>query len=355
MVLGMRHGIVFRSSEALLLASRTKAVAFDKTGTLSEGVLSVVRSTPSAAIACRIISELVSCSRHPVALAVSRIIVDSTSQSQSIIGIENKVDSVLTDQEIVPGGGIRATIFGCEIRGGNAAFTGLDKHNHPLVQEYLAASLTVFAVVCGADVIAVFGLVDQARPNVPELVTRLRASGTSTHVLSGDNAPRVRCFAQEVGIPVSSAHGGLLPTEKADIVSRLKKEQGHVTFVGDGINDSVALTMADTSIALGTGAQMAMSSASIVILGSDVPRLFLSIMDLSRLAITHVYLSLVWCAIYFTVAILLAAGVAVNFRIPPQFAGLGEVVSVLPVIMLAGSYWVAGSARMGRNGRAAED
>jgi Cu2+-exporting ATPase len=69
-------------------------------------------------------------------------------------------------------------------------------------------------------------------------------------------------------------------------------------------------------------------------------------MDLSRLAIAHVYLSRVWCAIYFTVAILLAAGVAVNFRIPPQFAGLGEVVSVLPVIMLAGSYWVAGTARM---------
>jgi Cu2+-exporting ATPase len=153
MVLGMRHGIVFRSSEALLLANRSKAVAFDKTGTLSEGVLSVVRSTYPAAVASRVTMELVSSSRNPVALAVSRTVGCSSSD----IWTEN----VLTDNEVVPGGGIRATIFGCEVRGGNAAFTGLDKYS--LVQEYLAASLTIFAVVRGTDVIAVFGLVNQAR------------------------------------------------------------------------------------------------------------------------------------------------------------------------------------------------
>lgn len=113
-------------------------------------------------------------------------------------------------------------------------------------------------------------------------------------------------------------------------------------FIGDGTNDSLALEQASISVAIGTGSgsDIAIATASIILLAPDVMKGLEKVLSISKLARRHVYLTLGWCAVYFVFAILLASGAVVKFTIPPEWAGLGEVVSILPVLAIGGALWL---------------
>jgi Cu2+-exporting ATPase len=162
----------------------------------------------------------------------------------------------------------------------------------------------------------------------------LGRAGKQVALVSGDNLPAVQNFAREVGIPLDSTYAAQTPVSKGETVQSLKDlHHPHpVAFVGDGINDTIALSKADISIATGSASN---ASSQVIILSSDISKAMREILWTSLITRNHVLASLGLCGVYFGVAIVLASGVT-GWRIPPAYAGLGELVSVMPVLLVGG-------------------
>ncbi|KAH9974622.1 HAD-like domain-containing protein, partial [Lactifluus volemus] len=161
----------------------------------------------------------------------------------------------------------------------------------------------------------------------------LQRQGIQVHIVSGD-APPV------LGIPSVCAVGGCLPTVKVARVRALQATGARVMFVGDGTNDTPALAAADIGIAMGSGTDVARSAADVVILAPDLARALEALFRLSRGAVRRVYLNFAWSFVYNLFAVSLAAGAFLKVRIAPEYAGLGEMVSIVPVILVAWSMWI---------------
>ena len=324
LALGIISKVVFRSLSALLNDSRIEAFAFDKTGTLSEGILSVVQAIHTEPLVAELARELASSNRHPISVAVKRYI-------EEIQGAQT-CQLLLSGIEVIPGRGLLAEYYGYPILAGKAEFTVTVKHS--MVQGLMKAGQSVFLITFGNRLIGIYGLVDYPRKGASRLIESRRPR--PTFVLSGDHAVSVSRFATSLGM---IAVGGLSPNGKADEIRRLIKTYGKTAFVGDGTNDALALSQASLSIAVGSGSEIAAATSSIVLLTSDVPTGVQEFLDIAAATRAHLFVGFAWCTIYFTFAILLAAGVAVDFTIPPEWAGLGEVVSIVPVLLTCVSLW----------------
>ncbi|KAH8817562.1 E1-E2 ATPase-domain-containing protein [Flagelloscypha sp. PMI_526] len=320
---GLREGVLFRSSEALQVAHSIDVVAFDKTGTLSQGVFTIESREVLVSGVEKIIRPLVSTNNHPISKAIVPLL------SSSPVAELEKVVSV-------PGKGIKATFAGYPLLGGNPKFT--ETSEAPLVLELAARGLTLFTVTLGGELVAVFGLADVARPDSANLVADLKARGKEVFILSGDNIGAVERFAKSISMDVKDVRAGCSPKEKAAFTEELQKGGKKVCFVGDGTNDGPALAQADLSLAIGSpssSSSVAVAASGAIILESrNLRRSVLSALDLAAYARQHIIASLCWCVVYFVMALLLASGALVKVRIQPQWAGLGEVVSVLPVILI---------------------
>jgi cation transport ATPase len=320
----VQDGILFRSTHALLTAHTVSAIAFDKTGTLSQGLMTVQQTSyDQDPQSVQLIHAIAAASKHPVSETAKRYIGSQHELSQDTKGLENI--------EIVPGKGVTAFFFGFPVMAGNAEFT--DTAHHPLVKEYLSKGMTILAITLGGQLIGLFGMKDQPRSGVNELVKDLEGQGRQVSLVSGDNYSAVHSFAETIGISHNNVHDSQTPVSKGEVVQHLKDDTpGLVAFVGDGINDTIALSTADISIATGSASN---ASSQIIILSSDVPKAVYEILNTSRVTRDHVVVSVSFCGVYFAAAILLASGVT-GWRIPPAFAGLGELVSILPVLLVAG-------------------
>ncbi|WVQ94259.1 hypothetical protein IAU59_001338 [Kwoniella sp. CBS 9459] len=335
-VIGLHRGIIFRTSEAMLAASAAQALAFDKTGTLSQGLLSVSESSEFTPLAMRLVYEITGVSQHPVSVTVRRYM-----QTQSeVISSTASSAKMIAQEEVCLGGGIKADAYGFRLVAGNAKFTEME--THPLVKKYQQQGFSLFVVTLEGRLIAVYGLLDQPRARVKELLESLGTRGKHLAILSGDNPQAVHRFASGLGLDKVKAHGGLSPSDKAEMVSEVKTIHGSVIFIGDGTNDTLALAKSTIAVAVGSGSgsDIAVAASSIVLLSSDVPRALDDMLEISQSARYHAFAGLGWCAVYFFFAILLASGAAVNFSIPPQWAGLGEVTSILPVLAVGTSVWL---------------
>jgi cation transport ATPase len=320
----VQDGILFRSTQALLTACAVKSIAFDKTGTLSQGIMSVQQTSyDQDPQSIQLIHAITAASQHPVSETAKRYIESQHELSQETKGLE--------DIDLVPGKGVTATFFGFPLMAGNAEFTGTA--HHPLIKEYLSRGMTILVITLGGQLLGLFGMKDQPRSGVAGLVTSLEGQGKQVSLVSGDNYSAVHSFAETIGISHNNVHASQTPVSKGEVVQHLKdKTSGAVAFVGDGINDTIALSIADISIATGSASN---ASSQIIILSSDVPKAVYQILNTSRVTRNHVVVSLSFCGLYFAAAILLASGVT-GWRIPPAFAGLGEMVSILPVLLVAG-------------------
>jgi cation transport ATPase len=322
----VQDGILFRSTQALLTAHAVKAIAFDKTGTLSQGVMTVQQSSyDTDPLSVQLIHGITATSKHPVSETARRYI-------ESHHELPSEIRGGLVDVEIIPGKGVTASFFGFPVMAGSADFT--DTTHHPLVEENISNGMTILVITLGRQLIALFGMKDQPRSGVSELVLELEGEGKQVSLVSGDNHSAVHSFANNIGIARNHVHASQTPGSKGQVVQQLKDSitPGRVAFVGDGINDTIALSTADISIATGSASN---ASSQIIILSSDVPSAIRQILSTSQLTRNHVVVSLTFCGVYFAVAILLASGV-VGWRIPPAFAGLGELVSILPVLLVGG-------------------
>ncbi|THG95205.1 hypothetical protein EW026_g6410 [Hermanssonia centrifuga] len=329
-----RLGLVFKAATTIESARKMTHVVFDKTGTLTMGRLEVVYAEVVAGSETpedekgSVMLALASASKHPVSRAVATYLI-STGVTPS-----SKVDNLSE----VTGKGVEGSMGGRSIRGGSARWLGIEAH--PSVQHLLAEGLTTFCVMDGNTLIAVYALSDTIRPEAASLLVSLRARNIGISVLSGDHAAAVDRVSSSLGIPSDCVRAGCLPADKAVYIRELQAKGAKVMFCGDGTNDSVALAQADIGVhmssdASSSGAGAAASGASDAVLLRPSLTGLMSLVELSEAVHKRIIANFLWAAIYNLVAILFAGGAFVNARIAPAYAGLGEIVSVLPVILVA--------------------
>ena len=324
---GAKLGLVFKAATTIEQARKVTHVVLDKTGTVTLGKLSVVsrfmeedlRFEPEAVVA-----ELVASSRHPVARAVA-----------ADLKITPSGEATIEEIEMVTGKGIQGSYRGKLLRGGSAQWVGMQ--THPAVQPLLAQGLTVFCVIHGMRLVAAFGLSDTLRPEAHSVIQTLAARNIRVSILSGDHPAAVSSAATALGIPSERVRAGCLPGDKQAFIKELIAKGDTVLFCGDGTNDAIALAQAAIGVHLhtGEGAGVAASAAADVVLTHPSLAGILTLLELSDAVARRIAVNFVWSAVYNLFAILLAAGAFVHARVPPAYAGLGEVVSVVPVVAVA--------------------
>jgi Cd2+-exporting ATPase len=322
---GAKHGLIIKSAETIEIARNVSHVVFDKTGTLTQGELSVAAEEyireRSDSLAPMMLG-LTTNSKHPVSTAIAahiRALEVQPSQVEDVVS--------------VAGNGIEAKWNGSIIRAGNPHWLGFK--DLPVVRKILSLGLTMFCVSMDGELVAVFGLKDLLRPDATEAINQLKKRSVEVSIVSGDNEEAVQSVAKQLGIPQSHVRFGCSPGDKQVYVKEmLIPEKSVVIFCGDGTNDAVALAQASIGMHMNEGTDIAQSAADAVLMRSSLNGI-LTLMDLSRAFYRRVVFNFTWAFIYNVFAILLAAGAFPHARIPPQYAGLGEIVSVLPVIAVA--------------------
>ncbi|KAM0215384.1 hypothetical protein ACHAQI_003174 [Fusarium lateritium] len=320
------RGIIFKSADAIEVAHRTSHVVFDKTGTLTQGKLSVVGNVCIDEDKLPLLLGLVENSQHPVSVAVAAHLRD--------IGI---TALTVPEPKSLTGKGIETTLGDQKLRAGNSRWLNLS--DHELVQPMLAQGCTVFCFTIDNELKAIYGLEDELRPDAAETVATLQKRGVSVHVVSGDDDGAVRTLASTLGIHDDNVRSRSSPADKRDYIQTLLgtatgRKKPVVVFCGDGTNDAVALAQATIGVHMNEGTDVAQSAADVVLMRPSLAGI-LTMMNASRKSVNRIKFNFGWSFVYNTFAVLLAAGAFVNARIPPEFAGLGELVSVLPVIAAA--------------------
>ena len=319
-----KHGVVLKSALALENARKVSHVVFDKTGTLTEGELSVTKEVvlADAQFALSVTLGLTSNSKHPVSAAIS-----SCLQAKGVEAANTK------DVRSITGKGIEGTYAGDLIRCGNIRWLSL--YDLPEVRSLLRNGLTVFGVTMEDKPLAVFGLSDSIRPETKFVLAELKKRKIAVSVVSGDDAGATENLTTQLEIPLSNVKSRCTPAEKQEYLKNLATQiHRNTIFCGDGTNDAVALAQADIGVHVSNGSEVAQTAADVVLVRPCLTGI-LVLLDLSRAAMHRVFLNFAWSFTYNLFAILLAAGAFVHARIPPQYAGLGEIVSVLPVILIA--------------------
>ena len=294
------RGILVKSAEALEILHETKTVALDKTGTITEGhpsVTDVISENEDELLT--VAAALEASSEHPLAEAI-RAYTDEKGFAPA------KIDEF----SAMPGRGVKAVMNGKNVAAGNIAFmkeigaVQNDEYASTLDELAKKGSTPMLFAVDGkfAGVIAV---ADRIKPTSADAISKLHSMNVKTMMLTGDNRLTAEAIAKEAGVDDVTAE--VLPQDKERVVDGLRKN-GIVTFVGDGINDSPALTRADVGIAIGSGADIAIDSADIVLMKNDLGDVPTAI-DFSRRTIRNIKQNLFWAFFYNTLGIPVAAGV----------------------------------------------
>ena len=315
--MGAGEGILIKSGESLETAGKVDAVIFDKTGTLTRGrpVVTDIRIFDGSFSEKDILAAAAGAetgSEHPLSKAIIRKAEDAGAEPVPV-----------SDFSAVPGKGISAKMktdpkeSGSEkIIIGTAAF--LEESGIPVPErvketmtetdDLLDAGKTVIYLGIGDQAVAAFALADVLRETSRDAVSELTAMGIETYMLTGDDPKTAKAVAAQAGIPGKNIIAGVLPDKKAEVIRRIR-ETGKVTaMTGDGINDAPALSAADVGISMGSGTDIAVDSADIVLMKND-PLDVVSAVRLSRLTITTIRRNLFWAFCYNAVGIPVAAGV----------------------------------------------
>ena len=294
-----RNGLLIRRRIALESARNVDTVLFDKTGTLTEGKFSVVSSNSDEALA--LAASVETHSEHPIARA---ILAEAQKRGLAIASAR--------DFKRLPGVGAEAVVK--EMR----VFVG-------------QRGESTIVVEADGNAIGAISVADTPRPEASEAVRALTSMGITVSMITGDSEEVAKDIAQKLGITEYFAR--VHPDEKAKKVKALQDRGRIVAMVGDGVNDAPALTQADIGIAIGAGTNVAIESASIILVRSD-PRDIPKIFNLSRLTYRKMIQNLFWATGYNVIAIPLAAGVLASYGLVLQPA-LAAVFMSLSTIIVA--------------------
>ncbi|KAK5697531.1 hypothetical protein LTR97_007669 [Elasticomyces elasticus] len=340
-----RAGLVIKAADAIERAPKVTDVVFDKTGTLTESDLRVVHEVilPTDTL------QEGDTSRETDILSLCKAIVDGNEHPLSaavcshIASRPTPANNNLQNVTSIPGAGITAQYNSSTIKAGNPYWLNFIAHSEIVSLFHLA--MTVFCVTVDDKLVLIYGLKSNLRPNAAALVTELHHRGVTCHIVSGDNAAVVQDVARTLDISNTCVLAQSSPAEKQQYVQRIqgldtngraniKKTKRRVLFLGDGTNDAIAIAQADIGMQMGSASDVTGAVADVVLLSRDLKGL-LDFLDLSHAAVTRIRFNFIWSGIYNLFAILLASGAFVKVRIPAAYAGLGEIVSVGPVVLAA--------------------
>ena len=329
---GAEQGILIKSGTALEIAHQVDAVVLDKTGTLTQGqpqvtdVLPLIGWTPDQLLALAAAAEVNS--EHPLGQA---IVAGARERELALPEV--------TDFQSLTGSGIQVRLDQATYYLGNRRLMqeqGLDLGQAEDQAAALAAGgKTPIYVANEHELLGLIAVADPLKATSPEAVRRLKAMGLQVIMLTGDNAKTAQALAAEAGI--DQVISDVLPADKAQVVADLQAKGLKVAMVGDGINDAPALAQADVGLAIGRGTDVAIESADMVLMGSDLTSVATAI-KLSQATIRNIKENLFWAFAYNVLGIPVAMGVLHLFGGPllnPMLAGAAMSFSSVSVIVNA--------------------
>lgn len=326
---GAEMGILFRKGEALQLLQEVKVVAVDKTGTLTEGKPTLtdfhVQDGFERDQVLQIVASVEAKSEHPIALAIVKAAEDENIEFLSVTAFDS-----------VTGSGIKAEV------NGQAVQIGADRYMHEIgvnvsAFEQEAARLgnegkTPIYVAIGQKLAAIVAVADSIKPSTFAAIEALHQLGLKVAMITGDNRHTAHAITTRLGIDRVEAE--VLPEGKVDVVQQLQQKYGRVAFVGDGINDAPALAKSDVGIAIGTGTDVAIEAAEVVLMSGNLQGVPNAI-ALSKATIRNIHQNLFWAFIYNIALIPIAAGVlypAFGILLSPVFAAGAMALSSVFVL-----------------------
>lgn len=324
------NGILVKKSEVLETSSKIDTVVFDKTGTLTYGKLKIAEIKNYSKIdnkeLMKLIGSIESKSSHPISKAFESYLE------------ENKIDKLKIENfEDIPGFGIIGKIEADEIILGNAKI--LDKYNiensfSDDEKELASKGNSIIYVVKNKNIIAMIGVNDVVRENVYEIIKELNKNEIQTIMLTGDNKETAEKIASEIGI--EKVISNVLPSEKLEVIKKLKEENKYVMMCGDGINDSPALAISDVGVSVNSGTDIAMDSSDVILMRNDLESI-VKLINISKKTIRNIKQNLFWAFFYNVLMIPIAMGILkpIGISINPMIASLAMVLSSITVILNA--------------------
>ena len=289
---GSKQGILFKGGKAIEAMSRVKAIAFDKTGTITTGTFNVqtveVAGTYTDNEVLQYAAALEAGSTHPIAMSI----VEEVQRR----GVEF---NTAKDVKEISGHGMVGIVEGHTVLVGNGRLLETEHVTAPTIEHVYGSE--VFVAIDGQYVGRIV-IADAVKEDSKEAIRRMNGKGYHTVMLTGDVASSANHIAQEVGI--QGVRAELLPQDKLEVVQSLRNDYGSVMFVGDGINDAPVLTGADVGGAMGSGADSAIEAADVVYINSNLDSVWRS------LSIAERTLSIAWQNIFFAIAVKIIVMVA---------------------------------------------
>lgn len=326
---GAEHGILIRSAEALETTQSVDTIVLDKTGTITEGKPQVTDIVPAPGVSLEellsVAGSLEGASEHPLSLAILDYVRGKSMVTQEIIAFN-----------AIPGKGLTGKIDGLSVSGGNktlmdelsVAVALLEERADELALEgktplYFARDGSLLGLIAVADVVK--------QSSIPA-IGQLKRLGLQVLLLTGDNERTARAIAAHVGI--DRVFASVLPDGKEAVVRQLQEEGRKVAMVGDGINDAPALVRADVGMAIGAGTDIAIESADIILMQSNLSQVA-SAIALSRATLRNIKQNLFWALFYNTLGIPLAAGLfypLFGWTLSPMYAAAAMSLSSVFVV-----------------------
>ena len=324
---GAKNGILFKTAVSLEQTGKTNIVVLDKTGTITEGAPKVTDLVPEQGISeeelLALSLALEAKSEHPLAKA---ILAEGEKKDLTPANLE--------DFEALPGNGLRGKLAGEELLGGSlkyvSALVPVSQEMSDRAQTLAEQGKTPLLFAKDGKLLGIVAVADTIKADSGEAIRQLKNMGIRVVMLTGDNARTAKAIGAQAG--VDQVISDVLPDGKEAVVRRLKSK-GKVAMVGDGINDAPALTRADTGIAIGAGADVAIDAADVVLMKSsllDVP----AAIRLSRSTLRNIHENLFWAFFYNVIGIPLAAGCYAHWGLTlnPMFGAAAMSLSSFCVV-----------------------
>ena len=318
-----KMGVLLKNGTVLQEIQKVQTVVFDKTGTLTEGKPVVTDVVGDEGEVISLAASLEDVSQHPLAQA---IVNRASELGISLYPVENF--------QALHGKGVSGQINGKQVLLGNAKMLyGMDISStyQEKLEELEKEAKTVVFLAVDNEIKGLLALQDIPKENAKLAISQLKKRGLKTVMLTGDNEGVARAIADQIGI--EEVISGVLPEEKAHEIHKLQAA-GKVAFVGDGINDAPALSVADVGIAMGAGTDIAIESADLVLTTNNLLGLARAF-DMSKKTFNRILLNLFWASIYNLIGIPIAAGVfsGIGLVLNPELAGLAMAFSSVSVLI----------------------